>query len=109
MRFQFLVSWRFWAFVFLPVAGHLPLFYFNLARNFLHFGSWTFDSGVSVTSGFHLGNAYLLAALAALLQPDANSFINLGLGLSIAWTVAVMGVGWYIGSKLKSAVYFLTL
>jgi len=60
-------------------------YYLALARNFVNLGRWSFDSGVSLTSGFHLLHAYVLAAGYFLVRPSTEGFVRLGLLLSF-WT-----------------------
>ena len=50
-------------------------YYLTLARNFVHYGQWTFDSGVSLTSGFHPLHAYALAGIQAALHPSQEAFV----------------------------------
>lgn len=52
-------------------------YYMVLARNFVTLGQWTFDSGISLTSGFHPLHAYTLAGLYSLLQPAPERFVQL--------------------------------
>lgn len=52
-------------------------YYLTLARNFATQGRWTFDSGISLTSGFHPLYAYFLAALYRTLRPAAEQFVLL--------------------------------
>src|SRR5512147_2987135 len=58
-------------------------YYLSLARNFVNYHTWTFDSGVSRTSGFHPMLAYILVLLYALLQPGTDGFVRIGLLVSI--------------------------
>jgi hypothetical protein len=47
-------------------SGYVPddgLYYLQLGRNFAEMGYWTFDSGVSRTTGFHLLHAYACALM----------------------------------------------
>lgn len=69
-------------------------YYLALARNFIRFGEWTFDGGVSLTSGFHLMQAYLLAALYKFVQPGAEDFVHLGLGVSALVTMVAVLFAW---------------
>src|SRR5262245_6394550 len=56
----------------LPVREQVTLipddtfYYLTLGRNFASSGVWTFDGGVSPTSGFHLLHAYACAILFAV-------------------------------------------
>ena len=74
-------------------AGHLPddtFYYLGLARNFDTLGVWTFDGGVSRTSGFHLLHAYTLAGLHRVLAPNPDVFVNLAVLLSLTLTLAAV-------------------
>lgn len=51
-------------------------YYLVLARNFARLWMWTFDSGVSLTSGFHPMLAYLLAIIHYCLNPGNQLFIT---------------------------------
>lgn len=53
---------------FVPDDG---IYYLQLARNFVDFGTWTFDAGVSKTTGFHLLHAYVCALMYRVI-PDAT-------------------------------------
>jgi hypothetical protein len=64
-------------------------YYLTLARNFATQGRWTFDSGVSVTSGFHLLHAYVLAGAYALLPVSPESFVRLSVTYSYLLLLAV--------------------
>src|SRR5512146_3493146 len=71
-------------------VGYTPddaYYYLSLARNFVHYHEWTFDSGVSKTSGFHPMLAYFLALLYALFQPGTDGFVRISLLLSIMFTL----------------------
>jgi hypothetical protein len=57
---------------FIPDDG----FYYLLpARNFPHLGFWSFDNGATVTSGFHIGWAYLLALLSLGFRTQEGFFL----------------------------------
>jgi hypothetical protein len=43
-------------------------YYFVSADNFVRLGQWTFDGGISRTTGFHLLHGYLLAAFSLLFH-----------------------------------------
>jgi hypothetical protein len=57
-------------------------YYFGLARNFALHGEWSFDSGVSLTTGFHPLHAYALSAIYLAAHPADERFVDLGLLLS---------------------------
>jgi hypothetical protein len=62
-------------------------YYLKLAMSFAETGRWSFD-GHTVTSGFHLIYAYVLAGLYAIAAPSPEGFVRLALALSIALAVA---------------------
>jgi len=88
---------------FIPDDGY---YYLTLARNFIRFKQWTFDGGTSLTSGFHLMQAYLLAGLYKLFQPDAAAYVRLALGLGAVIATVTALTAWGIGVRKKD-VYFL--
>jgi len=57
-------------------------YYLALARNFVTHGQWTFDSGVSLTTGFHPLHAYALVAIHGLVNPSPEQFVQLGMIMS---------------------------
>lgn len=83
-------------------------YYLGLARNFVRFGEWTFDGGVSLTSGFHLMQAYLLAALYKFAQPAPEVFVRLGLGMSALVTMIAVLFAWRLCLR-KSDPLFLVV
>ncbi|MDL1896608.1 hypothetical protein FBQ82_10060 [Anaerolineae bacterium CFX7] len=131
MTMRLLFAWRLWALASLGVLALLGWFglqilfaspslrvqytpddayyYFQLAKNLTRFGTWTFDGGVSVTSGFHLIHAYWLALVFAVTQPTTENFVSLGLVSSCATTLLAGGMAWGIGWRIQSTVYFMTL
>ena len=56
-----------------------------MARNFSASGEWTFDSGTSLTTGFHLLHAYTLALLERVFLLEAESFVGLAVLVSVLW------------------------
>ena len=76
-------------------------YYLALARNFIRFGEWTFDGGVSLTSGFHLMQAYLLVGIYNLFHPNPEDFVRLGLGLSALITVTSVLLAWQMCLRKK--------
>lgn len=84
-------------------------YYLTLARNYAALGSWTFDSGVSVTSGFHLLFAYLLASAYSILPLDEGNFVLVGVISSLLITIVFIGVMWFWGFRQKSILFLLFL
>jgi hypothetical protein len=62
-------------------------YYMTLARNFARQGRWTFDSGVSVTTGFHVLHAYALAALYYASAPAPERCVQIA--VLVSWAAAV--------------------
>lgn len=65
-------------------------YYLTLARHFAASGQWTFDGGVSVTTGFHPLHAYVLAALAAVGVSAPEALVRAGLAYTYAITFLVI-------------------
>lgn len=84
-------------------------YYLALARNFIHFGQWTFDGGNSLTSGFHLLLAYLLAGLYDLLRPDSAGFVLAGLGMGAVVSIATVWLAWRVSWREQDAFPFIAL
>lgn len=82
-------------------------YYLTLSRNFSSLGIWTFDSGISVTSGFHLLFAYLLSSLFLLLDLNTNSFVTYGLILSALFALASISVMCFWGRKQKNVLFLM--
>jgi len=82
-------------------------YYLGLARNFIRFGEWTFDGGVSLTSGFHLLQAYLLVLVYRLFQPTPENFVRLGLGLSALITMIVVLLAWKVCLRKKDTLFLI--
>jgi hypothetical protein len=78
---------------FTPDDGY---YYLTLARNFVRFGAWTFDGGLSLTSGFHLVQAYVLAGFYTLFQPTLSGFVRLGLGFGASITIVAVCMAWWV-------------
>jgi hypothetical protein len=66
-------------------------YYLVLAKNFRKLGVWTFDSGYSLTSGFHPLLAYLLTLIYTVFQPSDKMFLQYGIALSSLLPVFGMG------------------
>ena len=84
-------------------------YYLTLARNFSSLAIWTFDSGISVTSGFHPLFAYLLAGVYALLALNENSFLLAGIVLSLLLALAAVAILWFWGFKSKNVLFLMFL
>ena len=57
-------------------------YYLGLSRNFFRLHFWTFDSGISRTSGFHPLHAYVLVSLFWIVRPSAEQFVQAAMILS---------------------------
>jgi hypothetical protein len=67
-------------------------YYLNLGRNYAALGQWTFDGGISHTTGFHLLHAFTCAAIAQLpFARDAHALLNAHAALGYCLT-ALAGV-----------------
>jgi hypothetical protein len=84
-------------------------YYLTLSRNFSSSGLWTFDSGVSVTSGFHPLFAYLLSSAYSLLRLDTNSFLTCGIVLSLFFALSSVVVICLWGLKYKNTLFLMFL
>lgn len=91
---------------FIPDDGY---YYLTLARNFIRFDQWTFDGGISLTSGFHLILAYVLAGLYKLLQPTSGNFVHIGLILGALVTMIAVLIAWWLGRRERDAFFFIIL
>lgn len=83
-------------------------YYLTLARNFVRFGRWTFDGGMSVTSGFHIGHAYILAGFYKILQPTQAGFVKLGMGFDAVITVIAVYIVWWICLRKNDPLLLVT-
>lgn len=63
-------------------------YYFQLVKNFAKLGYWTFDSGVSLTSGYHPLWAYILVLAYKVFNFTNDNFIMVGAAFSS--TLAIM-------------------
>lgn len=83
-------------------------YYLGLARNFAERGQWSFDSGISTTTGFHPLHAYTLALVHWVLTPAATSFVRVGILVSafpaVAAVIAAALWGWKRSPALTAAV-----
>ena len=82
-------------------------YYLTLSRNYSHLNYWTFDSGISLTSGFHLLFAYLLFGIFELLQPNPETFVVSGIFLSSLFTLTAVLIGASIAFKQKNVLFLL--
>ena len=82
-------------------------YYLTLARNFSSLSFWTFDSGVSVTSGFHLLFAYLLTIMVSLLKPNTYNFVTYSMMMSLLFALASVMVMWFWGFKYRNILFLM--
>lgn len=71
-------------------------YYLILGRNFVSHGQWTFDAGNSVTSGFHLFWAYILAAFNFLFHPGDQVYVQSLIVFAGMITALVAGFCFYV-------------
>jgi hypothetical protein len=81
-------------------------YYLTLARNFVETRLWSFDHGITTTSGFHTLYAYLLALLAAP-GPGDRTFLDLASLLTSAVSVAILIVA--LRAFLRGGDYAMAL
>ena len=86
-------------------------YYLQLAKNFVKFRYWTFDSGLSVASGFHPLLAYLLSLIYKIFQPDAGTFVIVDVALDSIITMLLVGWVWVKSFAQQNILFlvFLTL
>lgn len=84
-------------------------YYLVLARNFANMGTWTFDDGVSETTGFHLLHGYVLALLYRLFQPDPAAFEVMLVVLSTVLVFGGVAVGIAVSFRSRSTASMLLL
>jgi hypothetical protein len=88
---------------FTPDDGY---YYLTLTRNFVRFGQWTFDGGVSVTSGFP-HPALCSGWIYKLLQPTLDGFVRLGLGFDALITLIAVCIAWWICLRKNDAFHLI--
>ena len=113
------VGW--WAYSAFSISMFLPArrvqfvpddayYYLTLARNFAKQGQWTFDSGVSLTTGFHPLHAYVLSAIYSLTHPSPEQFVGYSITLSILLVLpAVLLAASLAVLEYKKTVYAVAL
>jgi hypothetical protein len=84
-------------------------YYLVLAKNFSRLGLWTFDSGLSVTSGFHPLLAYLLSFLYSIFHPTLSEYTRLGIAFSSFTTLAAALILWMFGLREEKPYYMILL
>ena len=82
-------------------------YYLGLAKNYATLHLWTFDSGVTTTTGFHPLLALLLCVIYIIFQPTRDSFVLFGLALSAFVTLTGTLIAWRIGFRDKKTYFFL--
>ncbi|MGD2177760.1 MAG: hypothetical protein PVG71_08055 [Anaerolineae bacterium] len=84
-------------------------YYLQLAKNFSKLGLWTFDSGHSLTSGFHPLWAYLLSLIHRVGEPSSSLFVQYGVICSSLVTVLSLLIAWTHGLHFKKPFFLLLL
>lgn len=88
----------------LTVVPDDGFYYLQPARHFFKLGLWSFDQGVSLTSGFHLAWAYLLALLSLAFKAPAALFLA-ATALGALLTHALAGALWRSSRQDEPALY----
>jgi hypothetical protein len=84
-------------------------YYLQLAKNYEHYGYWTFDSGISTASGFHLLLAYTLVVLHKIFQPSTETFVTMGILLSSTPALLLVIIVWWKSVRAKNTTLLLAL
>jgi len=84
-------------------------YYLQLAKNFVKFGYWTFDSGISLASGFHPLLAYLLATIYGVFQPSIEQFVTIAILLSSIPILLLVFSAWLKSTLTGASNSLLTL
>jgi hypothetical protein len=82
-------------------------YYLQLAKNYVKLGYWTFDSGLSLASGFHPLLAYLLALLYKMFEPNSRNFVIIDITLSSLLTLGLAGWVWVKSIKQQSLLFLI--
>ena len=82
-------------------------YYLTLARNFSDMGLWTFDSGVSTATGFHLLFGYALSFLYRVLQPTVREFVLYGIMFTSIITLITSLLAWVVGLRQNKPYYLI--
>ena len=84
-------------------------YYLSLARNFVRFHNWTFDSGVSLTTGFHPLWAYVLVLFHGIFQPSTDGFVRISLVLSSLLTLISALILFWKGWKYQQPIILASM
>lgn len=84
-------------------------YYLSLARNFANLHSWTFDSGISLTSGFHPLLAYVLTLLYKIFQPSEEGFLRIDLAISNIFAISPALILFWKGIKKQQPFILASL
>ena len=84
-------------------------YYLGLARNFIQFHTWTFDSGISKTTGFHILYAYILAAIYGIFHPSTSAFVISAIVLCSVTTLLACVYALWVGIRQRNAFIVLAL
>lgn len=82
-------------------------YYMELAKNFADGYQWSFDRGISHTTGFHLLFAYILAGVYKMFSPDLIKFIYILQIINLMLTAAVFILIYRIGIKIRQPGFML--
>lgn len=92
--------------MYIPDDGY---YYLVLARNFNTYLKWTFDSGISVTSGFHPLLAYIYSLLYYIVKPSVSNFPKYGIVFEVSITFVVCIFVWFWAVRRRKLYWLLTL
>lgn len=84
-------------------------YYLVLAKNFVLQRQWTFDSGVSLTTGFHPLWAYVLTALYAATHAAGERFVTLSSSLSFGLALPAALAAAFYAVRIKNPFPVLLL
>lgn len=65
-------------------------YYFHAAQNFARLGIWTFDGGISRTTGFHILHAYALAASTKVIGWQSHGIVIFAIMITTTCAAAAM-------------------
>lgn len=107
------LSWRYLQTALSPLVSQLEFltddgfYYLVLAKNFDALGKWTFDGGVSLTSGFHPLFAYILVLLHKLF-PGSESFVQAAVMLQCLSLLLILGLAIFVAWRTRTVMLLLS-
>ncbi len=82
-------------------------YYLALSRNYSNLGDWTFDSGTSLTSGFHPLFAYILSFAFSSFNFGESSFVVFGILISLTFALVAIALLWFWGFSQKRVLFLM--